>query len=106
MIDYKLIGNRIKNFRVTRNLTQEEVAEQADISIVYLSKIENGRAKPTLEVYAGICSALKCDLASIFCNASMESKYYQCDQVLDLFQACSPKVKPIALQLLQDLAKL
>lgn len=106
MIDYKLIGTRIKNHRIRQNLTQEEVAEQVDISTVYLSKIENGHAKPTLEVYSNICAALQCDLAGILCDTATESKYYQCEQVLDLFQACSPKVKPIALCLLQELSKL
>ena len=106
MIDYKLIGNRIKTLRVQRGLTQDQLAEMVDITTIYLSRIENGHAKPTLDIYALICNKLQCDLGYIFCAASTESPNYQCDKVLELFQSCAPDVKPIALNLLEQLAKL
>ena len=49
MIDYTTIGKRIQTRRQERNITQEKLAEQVGISVVYLSKIENGRVYPTLE---------------------------------------------------------
>lgn len=49
MIDYATIGKRIQTKRQERNITQEKLAEQVGISVVYLSKIENGRVYPTLK---------------------------------------------------------
>ena len=49
MIDYELIGSRLKEARRTAGLTQEELAEQVFLSTVYLSLIENGKVFPTLE---------------------------------------------------------
>lgn len=37
---YHVIGTNIKHYRVQANLTQVQLAEQAKISISYLSKIE------------------------------------------------------------------
>lgn len=44
MIDYAAIGKRIQKKRQERSITQEKLAEQVGISVVYLSKIENGRS--------------------------------------------------------------
>ena len=40
--DYTLIGKRIKERRVARTLTQEKLAELADVSAKYISPIETG----------------------------------------------------------------
>ena len=41
MIDYQLIGSRLKQARKAANLTQEALAEKVFLSTVYLSRIEN-----------------------------------------------------------------
>ena len=75
-------------------------------SVVYLSKIENGRVYPTLETLSNICTELDVELAEVLSNTEMERKDYANDRVLELFNACSVRVKPIALSLLEELAKL
>lgn len=37
---YRTIGSNIKHYREHRKLTQAQLAEQAEISVSYLSKIE------------------------------------------------------------------
>ncbi len=106
MVDYKVIGSRIKNYRQAAELTQENLAEQVGITVVYLSKIENGHVHPTIDLLQTICEALHCDLGSIFQDASPASSNYQNEKVMNLFNACSPKVKPIDINLLEQLAKL
>ena len=105
-MDYKIIGSRLKGFRVAAGLTQENVAEQVGITVVYLSKIENGHVRPTIDLLQMICTTVGCDLGSIFCNVSPTTRGYQSERVLELFHSCSPEVKPIALNLLAELAKL
>ena len=41
-IDYKLIGERIKEARRKAGLSQEKLAEMIDVTTVYVSKIERG----------------------------------------------------------------
>lgn len=106
MVDYKLIGSRLKSEREAQQLTQETVAERAGITTVYLSKIENGKVQPTLNTLSAICTVVDCDLGAVLLNSASESKDYQSEKVVQLFQACSPEVKPIALELLKGLSKL
>ena len=106
MIDYTVIGKRIQSRRQTLNITQEKLAERVGISVVYLSKIENGRVYPTLETLSNICTELDTELAAILSNTEVARKDYANDRVLELFNACSIRVKPIALSLLEELSKL
>ena len=106
MIDYAAIGKRIQKKRQERSITQEKLAEQVGISVVYLSKIENGRVYATMEKLYNICKELDTELAEVLSNTEMERKDYANDRVLELFNSCSVRVKPIALSLLEELAKL
>ena len=106
MVDYKLIGSRIKKFREQKGLTQERVAESVGITSVYLSKIENGKVHPTLDTLSVICDVLSCDLGALLLYTASESDQYENERVVKLFRACSANVKPIAIQLLDSLSKI
>ena len=104
VIDYSMIGKRLKDFRVAAQLTQEKVAEAADITTVYLSRIENGKVTPTLETLAMICSVINADLGTVISGCQCSNKDYGNDTVIELFRACSPEVKPVALKILKELS--
>ncbi|MBQ2679760.1 MAG: helix-turn-helix transcriptional regulator [Firmicutes bacterium] len=106
MVDYKLIGSRIKSGRIMKGLTQEYVAEKAKITTVYLSKIENGHVRPTIDVLDSICETLNYDLGHIFTYISPASDKYQNEPIVKLFHELKPEVKPVALNLLKELKKL
>ena len=106
MIDYTIIGKRIQTRRQEQNITQEKLAERVGISVVYLSKIENGRVYPTLETLSNICTELDTELSAILSNTEIDRKDYANERVLELFNSCSIRVKPIALSLLEELSKL
>ncbi|AYN00858.1 helix-turn-helix domain-containing protein [Chryseobacterium sp. 3008163] len=42
------IGFKLKKLRESKNISQEELAEELDISQSKLSKIENGRLRPSV----------------------------------------------------------
>lgn len=44
-LDYAAIGGRLQARRKELGITQEDAAERVGITVVYLSKIENGRCK-------------------------------------------------------------
>ena len=54
-----MIGNKIKNIRELKNLTQEYVAERLDISQSAYSKIENGETKVSEEKLFQIAEVLE-----------------------------------------------
>jgi len=55
----KLLGQRIKEIRKARNLTQEKLAEIVGIGTPNISYIENGRFAPSIETLQKIATALK-----------------------------------------------
>ena len=55
----KLLGKRIREVRILRNLTQEDLSELTDIGASSISKIESGHFHPTDENLEKIAKALK-----------------------------------------------
>ena len=53
------MGNRIKSRRKELRIKQSELAESLDISNNHISSIENGREKPSLDMFLKICDELK-----------------------------------------------
>lgn len=47
---YRVIGNNIKHYREQNNLTQMQFAEQAKISISYLSKLEAAGCSKSISI--------------------------------------------------------
>lgn len=43
-LDYTVIGQRIKQARLAKNYTQEDLAEKIDISVAFLSRVERGNS--------------------------------------------------------------
>ncbi len=52
------IGKRIRELRKEHDLTQEQLAELADISVDFLSLIETGRSSPSAQNLGKIAAAL------------------------------------------------
>lgn len=57
--DKKIMGQKLKDIRQRKNLTQAEVATKAKITINYYARIERGEENPSLEVIKGLVTALK-----------------------------------------------
>lgn len=68
------IGLRIKLERTKQNLTQEQLAEMADISSSYLSAIERGKQSISLDYTNRIAEALKIPVID-FLTHEPESRY-------------------------------
>lgn len=56
-------GRVLRQLRQARKLTQEKLAELADLDRTFVSMIERGKRKPTLETAKRLASALGVALA-------------------------------------------
>lgn len=62
-----MYNNKIKKFREKKNMTLKELAEEAGISVGYLSHLERGsRDNPSTEVMERIALALDASIPTIF----------------------------------------
>ena len=55
-----VFGKNVNRLRIRKDLTQEALAERADISRRYLQEIESGSKFPTIRILPRLRSALKC----------------------------------------------
>ena len=60
------LGARIKQIRLARKLTQEDVAERANRSYKYIGEVERGAANPTVDVLENLAGALGVSIVDFF----------------------------------------
>lgn len=63
--DYGTLGERLRALRHKARLTQAKLAEHADISCVYVNKLERGLAVPSLQVLNRLAKSLNTNAASL-----------------------------------------
>ena len=62
----KTLGQRIRNYRTAKGLSQEKLAELSGCHPTYIGQIERGEKNATLESIEKIASALDVSLSKLF----------------------------------------
>jgi len=62
----KQLGKRVRNLRLAKGLSQEDLAFRADVHRTYLGGIERGERNPSLKNIAAIAKALDTTLQELF----------------------------------------
>ena len=87
-LDYNIIGERLKKARLDKNLTQEQLAEQIDVSIAFLSRVERGSSHINLKRLTQICNLLDVSEGYILSGTSSDSENYLSKEFSDLLKSC------------------
>lgn len=85
MLDYKILGRRIKAARVEAGYTQEVLAERASLSTDHISHIETANTKLSLPAIVSIANALDVGVDKLLSDNIHQSKAHLTDEVADLF---------------------
>ena len=59
MLNYALLGQRISEERKKRKMTQEQLAEEANLTASFVGFLERGAKKPSVESLVSIANVLK-----------------------------------------------
>ncbi|MDE6663295.1 MAG: helix-turn-helix domain-containing protein [Lachnospiraceae bacterium] len=70
-IDYIKLGKNIKYCRKQKNITQEQLAEALDLSTGFVSQIERGVGRMSLDTLINICDFLECSAGDIISNSQL-----------------------------------
>ena len=62
----KVLGQRIRNYRTAKGLSQEKLAELAGCHHTYIGQVERGEKNATIESIERIASALSVSLSTLF----------------------------------------
>ena len=67
--DLKLVGSRIKAVRISRGMSQADLAVEASVSLPLISNIERGKTGMQLETFVKVAEALQ--VSADYCSAQM-----------------------------------
>ena len=102
-INYSLIGNRIKAARKAKGLSQSELSELIDRSVGYMSYIETGSKKPSLETLIQIANALDVTIDELLSDNLAAASPVSNTQINQLLSDCTAFEKKVILLSVQSL---
>ena len=101
-IDYKILGKRIKAQRQTKGTTQEHFAEHLDVSVGYISQMERGITKISLDRLASISDYLDCEMSYLLEGVNSGSEDYLDKDFNNLYRRLSSYEKKILTSLVKE----
>lgn len=104
-VDYKLIGARIKEQRRLKGYTQEDLAEKLEVSVGYISQVERGITRISLDLLAAVSTVLECDMAVLVTGSAMNREAYMRDEIGALFGQLNPREKQLTLGFMELLVR-
>jgi len=105
VMDKFLIGDRIREVRKSKGLTQEQLAEKADLSVTFLGEIERNKKLPGLYIFANIVNALETSADYILRDILPSGKSFVDDETIKRLDKLSPKHRKIVNDLLDAYLK-
>lgn len=98
-LDFKLIGRRVRNFRRMHEMTQENLAEAAGLSVPYVSHIERGARKASISTLIKIASALNVTVDALLLGWQPNEAVTLDSDVKSLLGDCSPREREVLLKI-------
>lgn len=78
-----ILGEKIKDLRLSCNLTQEELADRCELTKGYISQLENDLTSPSIATLIDILSALGTDLKEFFSEEQEEKICFGKDEFIE-----------------------
>lgn len=103
MIDYKLIGQKIRKRRLECQLSQEKLAEICDVGTTHISHIETGNCIPSLKVFISILNALSCSADELLCDELQNAEHTYIEEISNVLEDCNSHELMIICNVIQTL---
>lgn len=87
----------LREWRLHRDLTQEELAERADMSPSHLANVETGRKRYNEDILESLAKALGCEVWELIGRNPLK----QPAEIVDIWNHISPADKPSAIRALK-----
>ena len=102
-LNYAAIGHRIRCARKKKGMTQEELATHTDLTVPYISNIENNHTKLSLVSIAAIANALETTVDGLmYDNLKVLHNSYDAD-LKEIVDDCSERERRIILDMIKQL---
>ena len=104
-LDYLRIGVRIGDYRRERKISQAELAELTDLSVGYISHIETGSTKASLEVLVKIAAVLEVTVDRLLLGNQANDKGSYTPEIRELLEDCNNFEKAVIYDTARNLKK-
>lgn len=102
-IHFDKIGKKLKELRISKGLTQEYIANMADVNTSHISNIENNRVKISLSTLVNVCNALDTTVDYVLSNEYSDASSAIDQNILNELQKCDKQTKEKILKIIQIL---
>lgn len=102
-INFALISQKLKELRISKNLTQECIAKAADVNTSHISNIENGRVRISLPTLVAVCNALDTTVDYVLSDEYNDTSSALDQNILKELQKCDKDTKERILKIIQIL---
>lgn len=100
---YKAAGRQIQLLRIQHNLTQKELAEKLQTSQNYLSDVETGKKRPSLDYYMSIANFFKVSLDQIFVDSIDMKKNIIIDSIVLKISYMTKEEQKLVLDMVENI---
>ena len=99
------LGMKLREARNKAGFTQEQLAEKADIGVMYLGEIERGVKMPSMKIFIKLIEALDISADYILRNELPSGKEYVWDEITEKLASLTPKQRKAAVDILDAFIK-
>ncbi|MBZ4661987.1 MAG: Cupin 2, conserved barrel domain protein [Thermotoga sp.] len=79
------IGEKLRKLRLSKGLTQEELAERTDLSRSFISQLESDKTSPSIDTLERILEALGTDLKHFFSDVEEERVVFKKEERVPVY---------------------
>lgn len=94
-MDYFQIGRQIRLARLQKNMTQTRLAEAADLSVSYISHVERGKKRVSLDALVRIAQALEVTLDQLLSGVQPQDRAAYLPELRELLADCTLRERRI-----------
>lgn len=103
--DYSIIGDRIRQARKNKKLSQKDLSDKMDITTAFLSKVENGKDHFNVQRITEVSQILEVPEGYFLDGTSINSNNYLDKELHTLIKKCSPKNQKVIYDIAKVIAK-
>ena len=105
-LNYTALGQRIRKYRQSAHMTQEQLGEEIDMATSNISHVERATTQVSLQSLVKIANALGVTLDQLVCDSlSVVSSSYMDRDIAELLKNCTVKEKKVIRNIIETTIK-
>ena len=104
-MDNSALGKRIREARLRKKITQDQLSEKIGVSLYYIGEIERGAKSPSLRTFIAIAEALDVSTDSLLRDEISTGNVYVNNEITKKLDMLTPKQRICAVEILEAYIK-